>query len=113
MPCQIREESGAAMSLRPACGEKEAVAMSCRMCEENGAVMSLRPACGEKVAGRPDEGQSESCYAATCIEASSRIRLTIDRSPLARWEERCSTRPISLKVSIASVAAISEARRPE
>ena len=42
--------------LLPASGEKEPVAMPCRIVEENGAAMSLRPACGEKVAGRPDEG---------------------------------------------------------
>jgi len=31
--------------------------MSCHIYKENGAAMPLRPACGEKVAGRPDEGR--------------------------------------------------------
>ncbi len=51
--------------------------------------------------------------AAAFSRASSRMRLTIERRPLARCEDRCSTRPMRSKISIASVETISEACLPE
>ena len=61
-------------------------------------------------AGRPNSVESQATVSA---RASDRIRLTIATRPLERCVDKCSRKPSSSKIAMASVAAISSGVRPE
>jgi len=86
------------------------------------ACRHLLPARGEKGQAAPRRprwaaagpgDQRPGALSTSAWAASSRMRWIIERSPFARWAERCSMRPILPKRSMASNLTISEARLPE